>query len=91
MEMRQRLIDMINPNEDDWQPTVLGVRGKILRFDPTYYEYMKLQHQLGLEENEILLFPEGGDVNDEDEKAEQNRAIWRKWIDEHHNDDFFVG
>lgn len=85
MNKRQQLINMINPCEDDWQPFVLGFDGQ---FDPTYLEYEHLQHRLGLSGRGLYLFPEGGNIEDEGEEAEMNRAEWRKWIEEHKDDVF---
>ena len=88
MNKRQRLINMINPCEDDWQPLVLGFDGQ---FDPTYLEYERLRHRLGLMKHQMSLFPEGGDIEDVGDEAEKNRAEWRKFIEEHRNDDVFDG
>ena len=84
MDKRQQLINMINPIEDDWQPLVLGFDGQL---DPTYLEYERLCHRLGLMGGGLVLFPEGGDIEDVGDEAEKNRAEWRKFIEEHRNDD----
>lgn len=88
MNKRQQLINMIKPCDDDWQPLVLGFDGQL---DPTYLEYERLRHRLGLMGGRLVLFPEGGDIEDVGDEAEKNRAEWRKFIKEHRNDDVFQG
>lgn len=101
MDKRQRLINMINASReinDNWfQSTHIIFGGQ---YDPTYCEYMNLRHRLGLEPdidttapplksvNDIHfhLVEDGTHVEDEGELADQNRAMWRKWIDEHKDD-----
>ena len=79
---------MINPSGDDFDLVVLGFDGQ---FDPTYLEYERLRHRLGLMKGGLVLFPEGGDIEDVGDEAEKNRAEWRKFIEEHRNDDVFDG
>ena len=102
MNKRQQLINMINAsdeNNDNWfQSTHLIFGGE---HDPTYCEYMNLRHRLGLEPDIDTTAPPLKSVDDihfhfehdgtwkadVGELADQNRAMWRKWIDEHKDDD----
>lgn len=92
MDKRQRLINMINARDksnDNWfQSTNIYIGGEC---DPTYCEYMNLRHRLGLEPDyDDILFhfeQDGTYKDDEGELADQNRAMWRKWIEEHKDDD----
>lgn len=77
---------MITASEEDWKPLVLGLDGQL---DPTYLEYERLRHRLGLRGKGLTLFPEGGQIEDVGDEAEKNRAEWRNFIDEHRNDDIF--
>lgn len=103
MDKRQRLISMINASDesnDNWYQSTHFIFGG--EHDPTYCEYMNLRHRLGLEPDidrqtakQSLLdggvhfhFEKDGTwKGDEGELADQNRAMWRKWIDEHKDDD----
>lgn len=71
MNKREQLINMINPSDDDFELIVLGFDGQL---DPTYLEYERLCHRLGLMEGGLVIFPEGGDIEDVSDEAEKNRA-----------------
>lgn len=105
MDKRQRLISMINASgesDNNWfQSTHTYVGGE---YDPTYIEYMNLRHRLGLEpdidtnapllndvDDIIIHFVEDGtDIKDVGELADQNRAMWREFIEKHKNYDLLT-
>lgn len=107
MDKRQRLISMINASgesDNNWfQSTHTYIGGE---YDPTYIEYMNLRHRLGFEvdtnidanepplkdgEDIEICDDDGTLASDVGELADNNRAMWRKWIDEHRNDDILDG
>lgn len=96
MDKRQRLISMINASDesnDNWYQSTHFIYGG--EHDPTYCEYMNLRHRLGFEPDidtskpltnddiHIHFEKDGTWKGDEGELADQNRAMWRKWIEEH--------
>lgn len=105
MDKRQRLISMINASgesDNNWfQSTHTYIGGE---YDPTYIEYMNLRHRLELEpdidtnapllndvDDIIIHFVEDGtDIKDVGELADQNRAMWREFIEKHKNDDLLT-
>lgn len=95
MDKRQRLINMISESDDNWFQSTHFLLGGV--FHPTYIEYMNLRHRLGLlpdgcGQRKLTLHPnDGSGIDDDGEDVETNRAAWRKWIEEHRNDDILDG
>lgn len=97
MNKRQRLISIITASDEglnNWYQSNNIIYGG--EHDPTYCEYMNLRHRLGLEPDNDTSKPlevsyhfdeDGTWKNDVGKLADQNRATWRKWIEEHKNDD----
>ena len=104
MDKRKLLIDMISEgdvSDINWWETNNIVFEPIDQpkhgWDPIYCEYQNLRHRLGLiGENDkntdgYHAVEDGTLANDVGELAENNRAMWRRWIEKHRNNDILDG